>query len=326
MSKLSFLFCDDDHLNAIAKKALNGPLSGTSAHAALHRLKAAGEKHSGLYLSRSQQIRHLSEKRRDRLNDARDVERNIRHYGETPELLNQLAELTSEAAEFGDAIAGLRNAPQSSNLPIETAIGWMPEQTARFVDAPPVKVDLTQGFVEAVSNERAKLDETKRKIIEVNKRPLPKVEAEARLRDDVNRIALKLDVTPVMCLRQQAREHVMATRELPAIQGHVAFPTRREIFEGGRTGELDEAFRFLCWIMPDAIIAKGMAELDALYKKSGTGLSVEERARVIAGLDAEYLEIERREEALIRVAEDRGESIWRRPQASISAVLGITPA
>ena len=71
-------------------------------------------------------------------------------------------------------------------------------------------------------------------------------------------------------------------------QGHISFPTRREIFENGRTGELDEAFGFLCWIMPDAILAKGKAELDALYKKTGPGISVEERTRIIADLDAEH--------------------------------------
>ena len=73
------------------------------------------------------------------------------------------------------------------------------------------------------------------------------------------------------------------------------------------------------------MIAKGKAELDATYKKTGPGLSVEERASIIADLDTECLEIERREEALIRAAEDRGEVIWRRPRASMIAVLGVTP-
>ena len=41
--------------------------------------------------------------------------------------------------------------------------------------------------------------------------------------------------------------------------------------------------------MPEAMIAKGKAELDATYKKTGPGLSVEERARIIADLDTECL-------------------------------------
>jgi hypothetical protein len=122
MSKPSFLLCDSDHHNAIAKKALQTNFAGTSAHAALLRIKVAGEKHSGLYLSRSQQTQYLTGKLRDKLNAARDVERNIRHYGETPELESQLAELNGEIAELRNAIAALRNAPQTSNLPVETAI------------------------------------------------------------------------------------------------------------------------------------------------------------------------------------------------------------
>ncbi|MBR0696591.1 hypothetical protein [Bradyrhizobium lablabi] len=74
---------------------------------------------------------------------------------------------------------------------------------------------------------------------------------------------------------------------------------------------------------PDAIVSRATAELGALYGKTGAGLSVEERARIIAGLHAEYLEAERLEEMLVRCAEDRGEIVWRRPRESPAAVLGV---
>ena len=178
---------------------------------------------------------------------------------------------------------------------------------------------------EAVAETRVGLDDVKRRMIETRKLASPQAQAEARVKEGLARNALKLDVAPTTWLRQQANEFALSTRERPAEQGHIIFPTRREIFDGGRTGELDEAFRFLAWLFPDEIFAKAKAELAALYKASGPGISVEERKRVIAALEAEYLALERREEFLIRVAEDSGETICRRPYATVEAALGVMP-
>lgn len=323
MSKLSYLFCDDEHLNAIAKAALKGPFAGTGTHAALLSVKASNEKHSGEYMERSRQNRYLADKRRDLMSSVTDIERSIRHYGETQELLKQHKELIAEAADYAAELAEKRNAPQSVNLPIETPINWMGEQTRKFVDAAPAKVNAPKGFRAAVDEERATQAEIRSRIAATNKRLLPQSDAEARLKDDVSRMALPLQVAPVTRLHRQLRGLAHSTMESPPTQGNIAFPTRREVFDNGRTGELDEAFRFMCALFPQQIIAAGKAEIAAIYKESGPGLSVGERERAIAGFKAEFLDSERREESLIRAAELRGEIIWRRPDASPEAVLGV---
>jgi hypothetical protein len=269
------------------------------------------------------QTRYLSEKKRDAMNSAAVVERDMRHHGETPELLKEYEGHIGRADEFTAEINARRNAPQSTNLPIETVIDWMREQDGKFVNAPPVKVSAPKGFSAAVNEERAVQADIRGRIAETNRRPLPQSEAEARLKEDVCRMALPLQVASITRLHQQLRGIATSTVERPKKQGNVVFPTRREIFDGGRAGELDEAFRFLCWLVPDAIIAKGKAELATLYKTSGPGLSVAERESIVEGLKAELLESERREEALIRAADDCGEIIWRRPNASPEAVLGV---
>jgi hypothetical protein len=125
-------------------------------------------------------------------------------------------------------------------------------------------------------------------------------------------------------MKPQYTEKALPANRRPDAQGHVRWPVQAEIFEGGRHGEFELGIRFLCWLAPEAIIERGTAELKKLYGGKA-GVSAEERARIVADLEAEILVEERREEACVRLCERSGLNVYRRPLANPLAVLGIAP-
>jgi hypothetical protein len=322
---LTYNFCDDNHLNAVAKKSLLTTFARSNAHESLCLIAESDTKHMGQNRERSLRLQFLSNTLKQQNQKVHDTEREIPRYDvrHHPELKKRLAEEESEAAATRAELEAVNKAPRSANLPVETAIEWMGEQKGEFRNAPPVKVTAPRGFFEAVKESRAKLGDLKSQKSKIAKVLLPESVAVARLLGDVQKMALPLDVAPTTRMHRQLRNVAHSPMEYPDAQGSVRFPVRKEYFGDGRSGELDEAFRFLCWLLPEQIIAKGKAEIAAIYKQHGPGLSVEERTKLIAEIDVARLQEERREETLIRAATANGETIWRRPDMSIEAALGV---
>jgi hypothetical protein len=205
-------------------------------------------------------------------------------------------------------------------------IEWIRESEGSFVDAE-VKATLAKGqtpveAVEACRNRMGELASEKRDVL---KQPLPFEDALARVIADVDAEARSIDVRPAMRLKAQASEWVTPrVKRKPDAQGHIEFPSRAEIVEGGRHVEMDQGNALICWVFRNQVIERCTAELKKQYGNA-KGVSAEERARRVAEIDAAILAEERREEAYIRMAEDAGQTIWRRPLANPLAVLGVAP-
>ncbi|QWG18711.1 hypothetical protein KMZ68_02090 [Bradyrhizobium sediminis] len=320
---------DDDEIDFEVKDALKKRFAGTSALANLLRVKAAAEKHSAEYTAKGQRIQTLQAKKADAQAFVRDMEREIaRGMQYPPKEMERKAAAEQKIAAIMAEIAALRNAPQSTNLPDDTIIEWIRDSKVNFVDAE-VKVTTlpkgkTQGeAVEELRNRQRDLNGEKQAVV---KQPVPFEDALARVIADVDAKARAMDVRPAMRLKTSVNDYVShRVGRHSEMQGHVEWPSAEEIVESGRRVEMDQGNALVSWLFRDEIIARGTAELKKHYGNA-KGMSAEERARRIAEIDAEILEAERQEEAFIRMAEDAGMTIWRRPNAHPLAVLGIAPA
>lgn len=87
-------------------------------------------------------------------------------------------------------------------------------------------------------------------------------------------------------------------------------------------GGTNDALGILLWAFKDPIVAALDREID-LYADDANALSDEDRAKGEADLSSKILSVEREEEALIRMAEDREMVIPRRRDADPRAVLGL---
>lgn len=187
----------------------------------------------------------------------------------------------------------------------------------------PVEVKLAKGqtAAAALAAKRAELDElaTQRRAVSVALLPL--ADAEKRIRDDVHRHALAPDASGTTRIRTTA----IGLRSSQQSQGNLRWPTEQISHGGGSTSEVDLAFRFLCWLTPESIVTKLVAELKESYRGK-TAMSLEEREAKLAELDALRLETEREEEAIVRLLEDGGVTVFRRPNATVEAVLQLRRA
>jgi hypothetical protein len=291
------------------------------------RVLKANEASGSGQAAKRERIATLQSKRRDWLSSVQAAQRDIdRGEGVHPSEMKKCEANRKKVAGADKEIAALRSEQPTPNLPAETLAEFLVESRGKFVAAP-VEAKLQKGQTppEALTASRANREALVRKRIETSKEPLPIEDVLARLRADVNRNSQAPDFGPITKVKPQHREHALAANRRPDAQGHVAWPTHEEIFEGGRRGELELGIRFACWLFPDAIIERGTAELKKLYggKK---GLSIADRARLLAEIEGEILMEERREEAFVRMCEDAGFSVYRRPLANPLAVLGIKPA
>ncbi|MDT0496844.1 hypothetical protein RM530_05635 [Algiphilus sp. W345] len=92
--------------------------------------------------------------------------------------------------------------------------------------------------------------------------------------------------------------------------------------------ELGDKFRndplqLAAWLDPESIRTKLRDEVERLYKSDSFALTVNDRQRQEAALDAERRKIEIAEERLIIAAEQAGIVISRRPDADPEALLAV---
>ena len=86
--------------------------------------------------------------------------------------------------------------------------------------------------------------------------------------------------------------------------------------------KVPDALGLLAWRDPDALIER-LGRMIETTADDETALSSEARAAKIAELEAQILDLERREESLIEQALDQGQVIRRRADADPRAILGI---
>jgi hypothetical protein len=327
---LTTAFSDNHDLNEKAAAVLRKHFQHTGAQRNLLRVAAASERHVGINSEGRKKRDRLTTMKRDLLNRLQDREREVRHNGWSvlPAWLSQeMTDLRNEIEVINEQLEEIANRPQSVNLPVETLLEELLDVQSDYVNAPLVKIPTVKGsYADAVAAIRSDLAAIKSKAAAVRKRLLPESEALQHLKDQISAMALPLDVSGVTRMTQPINETALATRKRKPVIGQIKFPVRSEVFANGRLGELPEAYRFMCAVMPDQIFAHGKTEPAKIYKSSGPGLSVADRDRALADLAAEALQIERLEEAVISAAEDHGDlHIWRRPDADWRAVLGVHP-
>lgn len=212
-----------------------------------------------------------------------------------------------------------------ANLPLNAAVSFAVDYMAgprdKFVSAPTEVKLKGQTLTVALSVARDKIAQIDGQRKTVLAAPLPETDVEKRFREDVSRHALAPDGSGAARIRTTP----FGLRSSHDVQGHVRWPTARISHDGGGVSEVDEGLRVLCWLDPEKVVARLMADLKASYKGK-TPLSVEQREAKLAELDALRLETEREEEAIVRLLEDGGVTVYRRPKASIEAVLQIRRA
>jgi hypothetical protein len=166
-----------------------------------------------------------------------------------------------------------------------------------FPDAPEVMLKDRAPLVEQLAAVRRKILEAGAAMHEIESAPVPSSEAKA-----------------------------MARRQ---IEARAAAPSIGWLLDGAKVFEWPDdpdserhepdVLGLLCWVHGPAMIAKAEAEIDQLADDENA-LTDAERAKRLAAVKAERLELERREEAVI---ETIGGGIARRPEMDPRAILGI---
>jgi hypothetical protein len=292
-------------------------------------VQKASEKHSAGQLAKRERIATLQAKKRDWQHHVTSFDRDVARGAEYPPSEVKKRNASKKKSEQADAeINSLRNEQQTPNLPDETLAEFVMDSHGKFV-AVAVEAKLPKGQtpLEALQASRANREALVRKKADTNREPLPLADSVARLKADVYAKGQGPDVGAIMKMKPEIPEHFVAksTIKRPDMQGHLEWPTMGEFVEGGRRIEIDQGNALVCWLFPAAIIERGTAELTKLYA-GRKGLSVADRNRVLAEIDAEILMEERREEMAVRMCEDAGVIVFRRPLANPLAVLGIEPA
>jgi hypothetical protein len=287
-------------------------------------VQKASEKHTAAHYAQRERVTTLQSMKRDWQHHVnsydRDVARGMEH---PPSEVKKYNASKKKIAQADAEILSLRNEPQTPNLPAETLAEFILDSRGKFdAAATDVKLPKGQSPSEALTASRANLDSIKSRRASVNNEPLPFDESVKQLKADVYAKARGLNVRPLTKLVAPDSGYVSARGPGAApSQGRLEWPVQQEVKEGGRYFDLDQGNGLIAWLFPEALVERGIAELKNLYK-GRTGLSIQERARLIAEIDAEILAEERREEAIIRICEDAGLTVYRRPLA----VLGIAPA
>jgi hypothetical protein len=322
---MQLLSNDDEMHNALEEKFQRYP---PEAYDSFVFVLKANERKDGERFAKSQRVAALNAKRQDWGSYVAAVDRDIAR-GETPHPIEMKKyEATKrKIAQARAEIQVIRSQPETPSLPAETLAEFVNENRGEKFEAATAEVKLPkgQGPLDALKESRGQRESLVAQKLAVLKKQLPLAQAVAQLTADVDRRATPPDLCSVMKLQATTTDHVTSTvaRTLTA-QGHVKWPATQDYFDG-RVVDLDNATGLVCWLFRDAIIARGTAELQKSYAGE-KGISEAERSSLIADLDAQILEEERREEAFIRLAEDAGLTVYRRPLANPLAVLQIAPA
>jgi hypothetical protein len=182
---------------------------------------------------------------------------------------------------------------------------WLAELRSGVVleEAPPAAIVLPDGQTldAALAAARAEVKSLRGRLVAVKAAPLP--------RED----QCELAVEHVVRLGQAAR---------PAV-GIVGDKLR--VGFRGDMAAADDVLALLCWAMPEAVCAALEREIAAQPARADA-LPASERMRRVAELEAQLLELETREEALLKQAAAAGQDIVRRPDADVRAVLGVVIA
>jgi hypothetical protein len=290
--------------------------------AAVDRLRAVNDARDAAYEARQEKLRTLTSKRSELRHDVDRAERHIQ-AGDTytDEDLAAIAKTKARTAKLAGEIASLRGEKSPPCLPLETITDWIGEQTSTF-EAVPVDIKLQKGEspLDALAASRRHIDDLRSDLITVHNALVPEEEAVAGMVEDVEAVASQGAPDFSACA-----QFVRTSIAVNAVkrQGHVEF-SRELIDTGAQLIEIGNGSGLAVWALKDQIIARGRAEIARLYEGQ-TALSVPERNRRAAEIEAEILKEERREEAILRRCEDAGLAVFRRPFANPLAILGIAP-
>ncbi len=324
-TELTLLSDDDATHDALVKAFKRFPPIALSQ---FKRVLNASTKHFAHHLAKQTRIASLNARKRDWQYLVADTDRDVaRGAVYSKDQLESYEEAKAKIAQANVEIIALRNEPQIPTINPETPAEFILESRGKFADAHvTVTVPKNGNILDAINASRLDQEDSRRRKAEIHNESLPPQDAIARMVADIDANAQAPDFGSVMRLKPQLLDYVTRTgRGLPDEQGHVEWPTKNAYLEGGRYEEMDQGNRLVCWLFRDALIGRGKAELAKLYAGK-KGISVAERTRLLAELDAAILAEERKEEALICMAEDAGLPILRRPMANPLAVLCVAPA
>ena len=303
MSSTDFMMLDeDDDKNDALHKLFATKLKSTAALGGYRRVLKANERHSGVQRGRSERVAMIGAKKRDWDALIAEVDRDIAR-GETPHAstMKQYESAKKKSAQATVEIREVRNAPQIAALPAETLAEYLLETHDNFVDATvEMKLPKGQSPLEALDSSRENLKELRFERAGVTNAPLPFEDAVAQLTRDVDAKAAAgaPNLRPVTKLQTPYVDYASPRVGIkPAVQGSTEWPTSGEYIDG-RTVDLDQGSALVCWLFRDAIIERGKAELAKLYGET-KGISIQERASLLAKIDAEILQEERREEEIV---------------------------
>lgn len=294
------------------------------AYAAFLRVLKNNERNSREQAGRFQRITTLQAKRRDWVSFNQPVQRALDRGEEVhKDTLKRFESNKAKIASADKELAALRAEKPIPSLSAEMLADALLESKGEFIEVgwPQVKLPKGQSPEEALAESRANREAM---IRDRNARKTALVSFDAaakRIEADVRAKATAPDFRPTAKIKAQYTEKGNRLRDA---QGHVQWPKQEEYLDGGRTADFELGVGMLCWLFEKEIVARGVAELKSTYGGE-KGLSDEERAQEIARIEAEILAEERREEALVRMCEDAGIEVYRRPLANPLAVLGIAP-
>ena len=179
--------------------------------------------------------------------------------------------------------------------------------------APAVEVKLAKGetTMDAIERVRGEIAGYNAEVKRIERAPYPSAEVMARLTAAVDALADvgRPDIKPTL--------HNMDLPRWPEAPVHTYRGFRAE--DGSMA---PDAQGMLCWLFRDQMIAALQREVEAVAKDDAA-VPAADRPRLLAELAAKRLLAERIEEALVERAEAEGQTVARREEADIRALLGL---
>lgn len=185
-----------------------------------------------------------------------------------------------------------------------------------WVGAAPV-LGKSEQPAEAVERCRQALREKRVVLDRVAKAPLTLAEAKAAARHFVEACGNRARPDLSSLFGGDSAPHWFNLPSLPSMP--VQFGSGGPVYDGG---SVHDGLCLMAWISPEPLLARILADLDALGEDSAA-LTAEHKAAQTAELQAAILQLERDEEAFLRMALATGSTIERRSGADPRAVLMI---
>jgi hypothetical protein len=167
---------------------------------------------------------------------------------------------------------------------------------------------------ETIEQKRRRIRELTSDLDATRVAPMPSREAKQKMRDQVAALAERGEANVYGLISSGG------AIEWPLATSRSAIYGEKENFLAVST--FPDALAIWAWTLPDSLIARLDRAIDEGTDDS-TALTVEERARRIAEIEADILANSREEEALIEKIESSGVPVRRRPDADPRAVLGL---